>query len=122
MMKIDSLHCTVDKHILHTRLCTVEKDLAKWVIWSNFYFGDTSKNLQKPHQDSTGPYASPAGVVEDRSVLIWFLMVPMDHHGHGEQQLFSTLPPEMAQTLSKPVKTPPVLMPPCLGLWRTGVS
>ena len=57
MMKINSVHCTVDKHILHTRLCTVEKDLAKWVIWSNFYFGDTSQNPQKPHQDSTYPPA-----------------------------------------------------------------
>ena len=52
----------------------------------------------------------------------WFLVVPMDPEGHGEHLLLSTLLPEMALNPSKPVKTPPVLMPPQLEFWRTGVS
>ena len=50
------------------------------------------------------------------------LQTPMDPQGHVEQKLFSTLLPEVALNPSKPVKTAPVLMPPQLELWRTGVS
>ena len=35
-------------------------------------------NPSNPCQEPTCPYASPVGVVEDRSVLMGFLMVPMD--------------------------------------------
>ena len=52
----------------------------------------------------------------------WFLVVPMDPGGHGEHLLFSTLLPEVALNPLKAVKTPPVLMPPQLESWRTGVS
>ena len=41
-------------------------------------------NPWKPCQEPTRPYASPVGVVEDRSVLMGFLMVPMDPMGHRE--------------------------------------
>ena len=39
-------------------------------------------NPQKPCQEPICPYASLVGVVEDRSVLMGFLMVPMDPMGH----------------------------------------
>ena len=52
----------------------------------------------------------------------WLLLVPKDPVDLVEHLLFSTLIPEVALNPSKPVKTPPVLMPPQLGLWRTGVS
>ena len=39
---------------------------------------------QKPCQEPTCPYASLVGVVDDRSVLMGFLMVPMDPQGHRE--------------------------------------
>ena len=41
------------------------------------------RNASKP-SEPTIPYASPVGVVEDRSVLMGFLMVPMDPMGHRE--------------------------------------
>ena len=41
-------------------------------------------NPQKPCQEPTRPYAYPVGVVEDRSVLMGFLMVPLDPMGHIE--------------------------------------
>ena len=63
----------------------------------------------KACQDSACPYASSAGVVEDRSVLMCLPRVP---EGHVEQLLFSTLLPEVALKPSKPIKTTPVLMPP----------
>ena len=46
----------------------------------------------------------------------------MDPEGDREGVLFNTLLSEVALNPSKPVKTPPILMPPGLGLWRTGVS
>ena len=52
----------------------------------------------------------------------WLLVVPMDPEGHVEHLLLSTLLPEVALNLSIPVKTSPVLMPPRLESWRTGVS
>ena len=39
---------------------------------------------QKPCQEPTCPYAYPVGVMEDRSVQMGFLMVPMDPKSHRE--------------------------------------
>ena len=39
---------------------------------------------QKPCQEPSCPYASLNGIVEDRSVLMGFLMVPMYLMGHRE--------------------------------------
>ena len=52
----------------------------------------------------------------------WLLVVPRDPVDLVEHLLFSTLLPEVALNPSKPVKTVPVLMPPQLESWRTGVS
>ena len=43
------------------------------------------RNASKPCQEPTHPYAYLVGVVEDRSVLMGFLMVSMDLRGHRKQ-------------------------------------
>ena len=61
---------------------------------------------QKPCQEPTCPYASPVGVVEDRSVLMGFQMFPIDTTGHREHQLLRVLLPEMPLYPQKPCQEP----------------
>ena len=63
-------------------------------------------NPQKPCQEPTCPYASPAGIVEDRCVLMGFLMVPMYPMGHREHELLRVLLSEMPLNPQKPCQEP----------------
>ena len=73
----------------------------------------------KTHQDHTRPYAFWVGVVEDRIVLMGLPDGSYGPNGPCRTIVVQHSPPRNG---SKPVKTMPVLMPPQLELWRTGVS
>ena len=106
-------------------------------------------NPSNPCQEPTCPYASPVGVVEERCVLMGFLMVPMDPQGPhaslvgvvgersvlmvsrwflGTQWVIGNISclgyssQKCLKTPQSPVRNLPVLMAPQLELWRTGVS
>ena len=68
----------------------------------------------KPHQDSTCPYASPAGVVEDRSIQMGFLRVLKTPNRSFWATFIKVTP---AKTSKNPIKTPLVLL---LPRWSCG--